>query len=431
MKVINSYPISPFGGLNLVLKDFNKLGIDHFLNNHFPSLPNQSKYSWKDLLYSYWSVFFCGGDCAEDLSANLKHTFTSNPFIKVPSPDRILERLKLLALPSHTFTAARGNSKHHFSFNDPLNQINIKLLKRLSLIKSKNNILDYDNTILFTDKADAANTYKKRYGYCPGVALIGRNVVYVENRNGNSNPETLQKDTLRRMFDTLKSNNIHIGAFRADGASYNLLTLAEISANVDKFYIRAKMSDSLNEAINEVEKWSNVLIDNRKVFRGSAYVTPFEKIAKRTKQEHLLKQYRLVITKEKRDDGQVNLFTGEAYNYRAILTNDFDKTDDEVVFFYNRRGATEREFDILKNDFGWNNMPFSKLEYNTVFLIITSMCRNLYQYIITQYSKIYKNLSPKFRIKKFIFRFICIPAKWIKSGRMIKLRLYGNIYFKT
>ena len=39
--------------------------------------------------------------------------------------------------------------------------------------------------------------------------------------------------------------------------------------------------------------------------------------------------------------------------------------------------------------------------------------------------------SEKFRIKKFIFRFICIPAKWIKSGRMIKLRLYGNIYFKT
>ncbi len=431
MKVLNSSPISPFGGLNLVLEEFNKLGLDTFIKNQFSTLPNQSKYSWKDLLYSYWSVFFCGGDCAEDLSDNLKNTFTSNPYIKVPSPDRLLERLKYLAQPACNYTTSRGSTIHHFSINMSLNDISIKLLKKLRLINSRDNILDYDNTLIFTDKADAANTYKKRYGYCPGVALIGRNVVYVENRNGNSNPETLQKDTLNRMFELLKSNNIHIGAFRADGASYNLSTLVEINNNVDKFYIRAKMSDSMTEMISEVEKWNEVILNKRRVYRGSILVTPFEKIAKRTKKEHLLKQYRLVITKENRDDGQINLFTGEACNYRAILTNDFDKTDDEIVCFYNQRGAAEREFDILKNDFGWNQMPFSKLEYNTVFLIITSMCRNLYHHIITNFSKVYKNLKASFRIKKFIFRFICIPAKWIVVGRIEKLRLYGNIAYKT
>lgn len=42
------------------------------------------------------------------------------------------------------------------------------------------------------------------------------------------------------------------------------------------------------------------------------------------------------------------------------MTNDFDLTNDDVVFFYNARGASEREFDILKNDFGWNKKPFSK-----------------------------------------------------------------------
>lgn len=35
------------------------------------------------------------------------------------------------------------------------------------------------------------------------------------------------------------------------------------------------------------------------------------------------------------------------------------------------------------------------------------------------------------RIKKFIFRFICIPAKWIKHARIKQLRIYGNIAFKT
>ena len=125
------------------------------------------------------------------------------------------------------------------------------------------------------------------------------------------------------------------------------------------------------------------------------------------------------------------MFTGEAYNYSPILTNDFKMTDDEVVYFYNARGAQEREFDVLKNDFGWNKMPFSKLEQNTVFLLLMAMCKNVYVHIIEKFASKVKFLSPNFRIKKFIFRFICIPAKWIKTGRMDKLRIYGNIAFKT
>lgn len=76
----------------------------------------------------------------------------------------------------------------------------------------------------------------------------------------------------------------------------------------------------------------------------------------------------------------------EAYNYSPIMTNDFEMTDDEVVYFYNARGAQEREFGILNNDFGWDKMPFSKLEQNTVFLLIMAMCRNLYAHIIEKLS---------------------------------------------
>lgn len=431
MKILNSSAISSFGGLNFVLESFEQLGLCKFLNEQLPALPKQSRYTWKDILYSYWSVFFCGGDCAEDLSINLKEGFKSNPFVCLPSPDRVLDRVKSLSRPNELFQTPRGVVDHQFSINMPLNSINIKLLKKMSSIQEKDNILDYDNTLIFSEKADAKNTYKKRYGYCPGVGIIGDNIVYVENRNGNSNPETMQKETLKRMFEVLKENAIHIGSFRADGASYTLATISEISKHVDKFYIRARISDTLVEVIKDVKDWKEVKIDDRVVYRGEVHFTPFEKIAKRTGQEHLLKLYRLVITKELRDDGQINTFTGEAYNYRGILTNDFKRTNNEVVFFYNQRGAIEREFDILKNDFGWNSMPFSKLEQNTVFLIIMGMCRNLYQYIITLFSKKFKQLKPTYRIKKFIFRFINVPAKWIKTGRSHKLRVYGNIYPKT
>ena len=106
-------------------------------------------------------------------------------------------------------------------------------------------------------------------------------------------------------------------------------------------------------------------------------------------------------------------------------------SNDQIVKFYNQRGAIEKEFDVLKNDFVWNKMPFSKLAYNTVFLVFTAMCRNIYSYMIKLFSGKCKNLSSKFRLKKFTFRFICIPAKWIRTARINKLRIYGDIYFKT
>ncbi len=79
MKVINSSHISPFGGLNFVLKEFETLNLGNLLNENLPCLPVQSKYQWKDILYSFWSIYFCGGDCIEDLSGNFNHHLRQNP----------------------------------------------------------------------------------------------------------------------------------------------------------------------------------------------------------------------------------------------------------------------------------------------------------------------------------------------------------------
>lgn len=138
-----------------------------------------------------------------------------------------------------------------------------------------------------------------------------------------------------------------------------------------------------------------------------------------------------MVTKVKRADGQLNFFTQEAYNYHCIITNDYEMTLDQIVMFYNQRGAIERQFDVLKNDFSWKNMPFSKISQNTVFLIFTAICRNLYDHIILTFTTKFKQLTPRDRLKKFIFRFICLPAKWIKKARQWQLRIYGQVAFKT
>lgn len=431
MKILKSSHINPFGGLNFILDEFNSLEIDKILTDNLPGLATQTKYSWKDILYSFWSIYFCGGDCIEDLSGNLKHHLKGNPLTKIPSPDRVLDRFKELSMPKDVFSVPRGKSLHQFSIHRELNELNLKIVKKLGLSEKQKHVLDYDNTIIFTNKADSKRSYKKDYGYCPGVGIIGNNIVYVENRNGNSDAKTLQFETLTRMFSLLEEQKLIIDSFRADGASYQFDIVNLISNQVKTFYLRAVMSGALAQSIALIDNWEKIILGGETAYRGEVMYTPFTNIAQKRKQKHKLKKHRLVVTKVKRNDFQINAFTNEAYNYSAVLTNDWSKTKNEVTEFYNQRGAIEKEFDVLKNDFGWNNLPFSKLEQNTVFLLFSAICRNLYHYIITLFSNRFKHLKSNFRIKKFIFRFITIPAKWVRSSRQQKLRLYGDLHFKT
>ncbi|MBK9591388.1 MAG: hypothetical protein IPO32_07735 [Crocinitomicaceae bacterium] len=48
--------------LNFVMEELEKIGA--LLNQELPAIANRAT-QLGDLFYSYWSVFYCGGDCAE------------------------------------------------------------------------------------------------------------------------------------------------------------------------------------------------------------------------------------------------------------------------------------------------------------------------------------------------------------------------------
>jgi hypothetical protein len=311
MKILNSSAVSSFGGLNFVIEEVIKLKINKLLAEHLPLLPKQSTYNWFDIIMSYWSVFFCGGDCAEDLSINLRDGLRSNPFINVPSPDRVLERLKSLSVDSEFFTTQRGNKMHHFSIAEQLNRLNLQILSTLPGFKKDNVVLDYDNTIIFTEKADSERTYKKENGYNPGVAMVGHHIVYIENRNGKSNAHILQHETIERMATQLDEAKITIDAIRADSASYTYDIIKSMEKASKRFFVRARMTAGIEKAISKIKDWEEVVIDDDKLLRGSTTFTPFERKAREDKSINpSLKKFRIVITKEARRDGQLNLFTG-------------------------------------------------------------------------------------------------------------------------
>jgi len=79
------------------------------------------------------------------------------------------------------------------------------------------------------------------------------------------------------------------------------------------------------------------------------------------------------------------MFTGDTFTYRSILTNDWQSSEKEVIEYYNQRGASEKLFDVMNNDFGWNHLPFSFMNENTAYLIIMQLSKN---FTITTFKKL-------------------------------------------
>lgn len=68
--------------------------------------------------------------------------------------------------------------------------------------------------------------------------------------------------------------------------------------------------------------------------------------------------------------------------------------------------------------------PFSFMNENTVFKLVTAMLKNFFLYLIQKLSEKIMAIKKTSRLKKVLFHFICVPAKWIKSGRRNILKLY-------
>src|SRR5690554_2513740 len=195
----------------------------------------------------------------EDLQTHLKTHFADNPLLKLASPDTVLRRLSELAEPTQTCKTKRGVVTHQYCTNSKLENLNIDILKRLGVFKSDKLTIDYDNTIVFNEKQDSKMTYKKDYGYQQGVCTINEeHILYIENRNGNSDAKSFQANTLKRVFDLLESKKVKkIDCFRADAASYQFDVISLLQKKVNRFYIGCRNS-YVEKYFSQVTDWEEM-----------------------------------------------------------------------------------------------------------------------------------------------------------------------------
>lgn len=417
MKITTSLEnIHSFGGLNFISTEFEQLQLPKLITSFLGKRSSLATYEYSDAIKNIWMILFSGGDCAEDIQTNLKSELSNVSNMKICSADTILRLQKELSL-AKEIHSSKNNITNEFSNNEVLNKLNLAILLLTKQLKSGESYdLDFDNQFIACEKYDAKKGYKMDRGYFPGIATIGKNTIYLENRNGNSNVKFKQEDTLSKVYQMLKSDGIKIKRSRMDCGSFTKAVIKVVEENSELFYIRAQRCTALTANIKAVKEWKKVTIGSKEFEVASVHYKPFNED----------KSYRYVVSREANKTNQIDVFQGDSFIYRAIITNDNQMTDQEIIFYYNQRGGSERIFDEMNNDFGWGNLPFSYLEENTVYMLITAMCRNFYLYFLEKISSKISFIENTFRLKKFIFRFVVVPCKWIKKGGQKTLKLFTD-----
>ena len=410
---IKNEKITPFGGIFPIMECFDRL-LGQTIDSTLGLRSRLIGYQYSEIIRSLMCVYFCGGSCIEDVTKHLMPTLSLHPTLRTCSSDTILRAIEELTEDNITYVSDEGKS-YDFNAAEKLNGLLLNaLLSTGQLKKGMEYDFDFDHQFIETEKYDAKMTYKHFFGYGPGVAAIGDLIVSIENRDGNANVRFFQKDTLERMFLRLEAKGLKINRARMDCGSCSEEIVKMVEAHSKHFYIRANRCSSLYDNIFALRGWKQEEINGQTFELNSILVEKWKG-----------KVYRLVIQRQRRADGEQDLWEGE-YTYRCILTNDHTSSTREIVEFYNLRGGKERIFDEMNNGFGWSHLPKSFMNQNAAFLLLTALIYNFYKHLLSLIPAPDFGLKNTSRIKTFVFKFVSVAAKWIKSSRQNVLNIYSS-----
>ena len=396
--------VTPFVGLHLIHKQLSSKKFGQFIDDQLGARVKTVGYHYSELFLTRFYTTFCGGSATEDVNYIRENTLEQLKCFKVPSADTILRGDIELATTCRNIETGSGKA-NKINVNTKMNAFLISCAKFFDILPNEDLVYDFDHQFIPTEKYDATYSYKKERGYFPAVVSIADLPLYIEGRNGNCSVKTTQLETHKRALGALQEQGIYPKYARMDAGSY----IQEVTDYFDSqqmlFFIRANQSQCLLEAASRSEQWQDCTIGYQDM-QTTTLAYQFGHTA-----------HRIVAYRVPNKTGQINTFTGDRYKYMFIMTNDWEVDDKTAIEFYNQRGASEKVFDVQNNDFNWRCMPHSFLQENTVYLIIMAVAHIVYKWLIKSISKHIKGLSPKARLKRFIFRFVNTVAKVTKSGR--------------
>lgn len=401
LEKVNLKNLNSKGGVDVIIRHITKRHIPEKIDRLLGKRNARAEFKYSDVVLTWFYNVMAGAKRLEHVYSN-QRMLKNNPFFtaKSMSPDTISKVIKELSVKNiymHgkteklLFDYKSGNPiyTHEININEKMNCFILDLCISLGLFNSYDAYeLDIDATIVNTKNSDSRPHYKHANGYSPLVVIFGGIPIYMENRNGNTPARYRVVQVLHQALTMIKERGLSVKCIRSDAAMSTLEGLQFLHDLKLPYYIRAyKTSSNMHDGID----WEDVNHKSRKF------------------------KFIVSMTRMKNAKHDVRLVTYHAYGAKkafGIYTNDEDISKTKAMDLYNRRGAIEQRFSLLK-ELGWKYMSQRNLCYNTVYMQMTMVVYALFLYMKKHLAPKMHKVKETMELLTFIMAFIEVATIWM------------------
>lgn len=303
-----------------------------------------------------------------------------------------------------------------------MGRVNARQVRRqLARGSHKQLTIDFDSSLVESNKREAQKTYEGFEGYNPLLAWLAEPNLFLSGvfRPGNSSPQSHLRSMLAQCRRLLPQGT-KLRA-RSDSAGYRIDVMQYCLKHGIEFSITADLDAAVREAIDEIpdEKWQLIVRGNETFLLAETIHVPGGSSGMDP-----LPALRLIV--KKKLSGQLELFK-DPIKYHAIIAQLPEEMNaEQVMDHHNNRGAMEKAIGKLKNGFGLDRLPCGQLMANAAFLQVCLIAYNLVQ--------IFKSAAlpagwRSFGIKNLRFRLLCRAAKIVRHAGQTALKLSRDFAF--
>jgi len=397
----SSQQLTSHAGLVLVRELADRLGVGELLDQ--VTVKKRARgYSPSQQALALCETLIAGGECLDD-AALLR-------------ADAAQEQLRGNAVPDPT-TLGRFLASFNLGHLRQLDRALEELFARVHpLLERQTVTLDLDATLVehhgpAGSRQGTRGTYAGKIAWHPLLCFVAETGewLHAKLRRGNSHASA---GAARFLAECLRRVPAGTRVFlRADEGFWGQGFFAELERRQITYAIGAPQIASVKTRIAAIPagEW------RPSSYRAGSEVASFDWQPKTWRSER-----RFVVRRDPVEQGEQLTLDGGSYHYYVLVTNDHERSPDELERWHRAKANVENRIKEAKLGLGLDNLPCRGFHANWAYLLCTLLAFNLLAWL--------KLLALPERerssyVKRLRFRFIAVAATVGRSGRRLVLRL--------
>jgi Transposase DDE domain group 1 len=393
--------LTAYAGLVLVRELAGRLGVGELLDRVTVKKRDRG-YSPSEAILGLCETLIAGGECLDDVA--------------LLRADSAQELLRGHGVPDPT-TMGRFLRRFSLGHIGQLNRALDELFARVDPLLGRDTVtLDLDATYIeqhgpVGSRQGTRGTYKGKVCWHPLLCFVGETGewLHARLRNGHAAASTgasrFLDECLRRLPDEVRL------FLRADEGFWGQDFFAALERRGVTYAVGAPLIASVRARVSEIAEGD---------WQPSSYRDGSEVVSFCWRPTSWKQERRFVVRRDPAETGEQLTIEGREWHYWAIVTNDHERSADEVERWHRAKANLENQIKEAKLGLGLDNLPCASFHANSAYLLVTLLAFNLLAWLKLLALPARERRS---HAKRLRFRFIAVAATLGRSGRRLVLRL--------